>query len=260
MRFLSLTALFLVFAALAGHPSSVRADDAEEPGPTDLGGEADQLARQHFLVGRSYFEQARFEEAAREFAEAHRLSRHPALLVNLGRAHERALQYEEAVAAYDRYLDEAGPHAEWSAAARERAARLRAILAERAAAGENDAAGAAKGLSSRQVWGLSFMGVGVAAGVAALVMGLRANRIHNRLDAACVPNGICPEELRDDIAQGRRLSSASWATMAMALAAGAAGLTLVLVGGKRGDREHPAADLSLGVAPGAAQATLRWRY
>lgn len=253
--------LSTVIVMLVGLTSRVRAQDhADERGPTALQEETDRRARQHFLVGRSYFEEARFEDAAREFAEAYRLSGHSALLVNLGMAHERALQYEQAVDAYERYLGEADDEAEWADAARERASRLREILRSRTEATPAAEAPPARGLSSRQWWGVTALGVGAAAAVAALVTGLRARSLHNRLDAACVPNGICPEELAPDITQGRRLSVASWGTLAAALAASAVGLTLVWMKDDRGEQPRPAAEVSVGVAPGAAQASLRWRY
>jgi tetratricopeptide (TPR) repeat protein len=256
------TVLVLGVAAVLGAAAPAAAsgpEDAETTGPTIMDPEADERARQHFLVGRSYFEQARFEEAAREFAEAHRLSGHATLLVNLGMSHERALQYTEAIEAFERYLRDTDEGAEWRSAARERAARLREIRDQRTPAEGDAGIPSQRSLTSRQVWGISVMGAGVAAGVASLVTALRANGIHGRLDDACGVDGVCPRELQGDIDRGRRLSIASLGTLAAALAAGAVGLTLVLVDGGT-SKERAGADVSLGVAPGAAKASIRWRF
>jgi hypothetical protein len=80
-------ALVLLLAA------SARAD------PTD-----DEAARNHFLSGTSYYDEARYEDALREFNEALRLSKRPALLFNIAACHERMSRWTEAIAALKAYL------------------------------------------------------------------------------------------------------------------------------------------------------------
>lgn len=65
----------------------------------------DERARTHFEAGRSYYEQAQYEDAAREFQESFDLSGRPELLLNISRAHERALHYDDAIGAARRYLE-----------------------------------------------------------------------------------------------------------------------------------------------------------
>lgn len=67
----------------------------------------DELARSHFQAGSAYFEQARYEDAAREFLEAYRLSPRPELLINASAARERALDFDGAIELLERYLAEA---------------------------------------------------------------------------------------------------------------------------------------------------------
>jgi hypothetical protein len=86
---LALTALVLVAA-----PSRAR------------GSEEDEVARAHFLSGQAYYDQANYDDALREFQEAYRVSKRPALLYNLALCHERLGHLDEAVAALESYLAE----------------------------------------------------------------------------------------------------------------------------------------------------------
>ncbi|MBN1653736.1 MAG: hypothetical protein JXA30_08170 [Deltaproteobacteria bacterium] len=65
----------------------------------------DQRARSHFEAGTSYFQESRFEDAIREFREAYRLSERSLLLINIGLACSHALKFDEAIAAYQQYLE-----------------------------------------------------------------------------------------------------------------------------------------------------------
>jgi tetratricopeptide (TPR) repeat protein len=87
-----LGALGIVVLA-AGTPAPARAQ-------TD-----DERARTHFESGRSYYEQAQYEDAAREFQESFDLSARPELLLNISQAQERALHYDDAIGAARHYLE-----------------------------------------------------------------------------------------------------------------------------------------------------------
>ncbi len=65
----------------------------------------DQRARSHFEAGTSYFQESRFEDAVREFQEAYRLSQRSMLLINIGLSYSHALKFDEAIAAYQKYLE-----------------------------------------------------------------------------------------------------------------------------------------------------------
>jgi tetratricopeptide (TPR) repeat protein len=64
----------------------------------------DERARVHFEAGRSYYEQARYDDAAREWQQSFELSGRPELQLNISQAQERALRYDDAIAAARQYL------------------------------------------------------------------------------------------------------------------------------------------------------------
>jgi tetratricopeptide (TPR) repeat protein len=91
MRIVRAVLAALILCSFAG---AARADDDQD------------AARLHFQVGQSYYDEANYTDALKEFREAYRLSKRPALLYNIGLCHEHLGQLEEAVAALDRYLRE----------------------------------------------------------------------------------------------------------------------------------------------------------
>jgi hypothetical protein len=143
-----------VALADAAHPSTVAAQRRRDPrgrgtdsarpvvppsapgpnaGPTALSAEDDAAARQHFEAGRLYFQRAQYDDAVREFTESYRLSRRPALLLNIARAEELAGRPDRAVAALESFAAEAPTDDPERAGLDERLARLRADAARRAA-------------------------------------------------------------------------------------------------------------------------------
>jgi tetratricopeptide (TPR) repeat protein len=66
--------------------------------------EEDERAKAHFLAGQSYYDQASYADALKEFNEAYRLSKKPALLYNLARCYEGLGQLGDAVSMLERYL------------------------------------------------------------------------------------------------------------------------------------------------------------
>jgi Tfp pilus assembly protein PilF len=66
----------------------------------------DQQAHAHFQVAASYYEQANYESALREFLEAYRLSQRSQLFYNLSLCYQQLGDLENAVSYLDRYLAE----------------------------------------------------------------------------------------------------------------------------------------------------------
>ncbi|MFH0899345.1 MAG: tetratricopeptide repeat protein [Pseudomonadota bacterium] len=90
-------------------------------------------ARVHFQAGEQYYVRGRYEEAIREFKEAHRLSSKPALLYNIAEAYERLGDLEQARDFLEQYLASGSAAADEAEAIREkikvleeRIARMRA--------------------------------------------------------------------------------------------------------------------------------------
>ena len=128
---------------------------------------------------------------------------------------------------------------------------------ETSAGGDADAAAAgATSRSPLRPAGLVVGAGGVALGVAALVLGLRARAIHSDLTSACGPDrDECPADLGDDIERGPRLSRSAGALGITAGLSVALGVTLFLLG-RASDRDEPATQVALDLAPRRAQLTV----
>ncbi len=96
--------------------------------------------------------------------------------------------------------------------------------------------------------------VGGAGLVTFTVLGAMARTRYEDLDAAC-PDGLCPSELADDIDAGRRTQTAANVALAVGVVGASTGVTLLVVGRKRG--EAPAS-ASVGLVPGGV--TVRGRF
>jgi tetratricopeptide (TPR) repeat protein len=86
-----LSAAILAYAT----PSAAQVPQADE-----------DAAKAHFLSGSAYYEQANYNDAVREFIEAHRLSKRPDLLYNISVCYERLGRWDDAIAALQQYLTE----------------------------------------------------------------------------------------------------------------------------------------------------------
>jgi tetratricopeptide (TPR) repeat protein len=92
----------------------------------------DAAAREYFELGRASFEQADYEAALVYFRHAYRLSRRGELQYNIGVAADRLQREDEALEAFEHYLEEA-ENAERETEVRERMSALRKSIAERKA-------------------------------------------------------------------------------------------------------------------------------
>ena len=78
-----------------------------------LGGSAQAApideAKAAFAAGKEAFERGDYEAALQSFMRANQLVPAPSLQYNIGNSHERLAHYKEAAAAFERYLEQAGP-------------------------------------------------------------------------------------------------------------------------------------------------------
>lgn len=262
-----------VLVAVAGFvlaPALVHAQSSS--GRPAVSPQDDELARNHFESGRAYFSRARYEDAAREFAEAYRLSHRLPMLLNLSRAYEEADRDEEAIAALDEWLRLSPAEDPGRNEVTERRTRLSLELEARRAAAANAnipaetpvatatpaAEPQAQGTTLRT---LSFvaLGVGGASLATSLATGLRAHSIHRDLTSRCDPTGDCPADAAGDIRRGRALARTSTATTFIGAAAAAGGLVMLLV---TGHDDEPASRVTYApyVGPGVAGADLHLRF
>ena len=83
--------LILALVMVVLWPAAGRADDQE-------------LARAHFITGRSYYDQGRYDDALKEFQEAYRISKRVGFLYNIGVCDEKLGRDDEALTAFQGYL------------------------------------------------------------------------------------------------------------------------------------------------------------
>jgi tetratricopeptide (TPR) repeat protein len=108
---------------------------AEEPSPP---AEDVDVAKAHFNTGQINYEHGRFEDAAREFEEAYRLSGKAPLLYNVGKSYDGSNDFARALDAYQRFLAAAPPDNSDRGFAQTRVERLQAMVGKIAIAGAVD--------------------------------------------------------------------------------------------------------------------------
>lgn len=221
----------------------------------------DELARNHFLAGRSYYSQSRFEEAVREFEEAYRLSPRPPLLLNISRAAERAEDLERAIEALEQYLavTEDPPD---QRAQQQRIQSLRARLEaarspEPDGSPETDSAGAEEtaagiepeetdeSLSGLMVGGLASFGVALASVAVLGATGAMAEVHYTRLEEECGA-GACTPNLASVRDEGETFATVSTAFTFVAIGTAILGGVLVLVDVLNGSSSSDAQTVRLG--------------
>ncbi len=260
---MGLRLLLLVAAQAVAVAPAAAQEPSDEAALTD---EQVQRARSHFMAGSAYYEDGRYEDAAREFREAYRITAHPDVLYNLAQSYDRLDRRQEAVDAYRGYLEGSE-----DAPDRGRVERRIGEIEELIAAAERESgppvsaeptpAGPAQPSEEGGVGLLPWIALGVAGAMAvgAAVTGAMALSIHEDLEDDCDASKVCPPDRRDDIDTGSAL--AIWSTVltvGAALAAGA-GVTLLVLGGSREAAPTTARlELTPGPAPLGAGARLRF--
>lgn len=255
MRYL-LTSLLVAAFFVSSTASAQRGDDA--------------LARSFFESGRAYFDRAEYDEAARAFAEAYRLSHRPALLLNQARALDEADRTEEAIAILEQAEREI-PQTETQLHEEvdQRLTRLRLELerqrARQAAEVPVPAAEVPETVvvpepdepNTSLIVGLVSGGSGVAMLAVALGTGLAANGVQDRLDSNC-PNDVCPAEYADDVTHGQRLARTSTAMTFLGVGALGVAIPFMIRGLRHGDEDEPRVALTGG--PGQIGSGVRVRF
>ncbi|MBW2719500.1 MAG: tetratricopeptide repeat protein [Deltaproteobacteria bacterium] len=181
----------------------------------------DAAAREYFERGRVAFEQADYEGALAYFRHAYRLSHRGELQYNIGVAADRLQREEEALEAFEHYLDE--PEVQ------ERIIALRQSIAERRATElaleeatiryQTPTHDGARVPTSAIVGSSALAVVGVA-GVAAMSVGL-------------AKNGSCSEEVAGQCVTERSATAWTWVYGALGVAALAGSATWLALSFKR---------------------------
>ena len=161
-------------------------------GQTPVSDSQDHEARQLFEAGEVAFADGRFENALRRFKDAYELSPRPQLLFNIGASAERLRRDEEALDAYQAYL-EAMPDAPNRAQVE---ARIDVIEQSRQHDQEVEPVAEAESASYLGTWLLGGATVALAgAGVAARLLGDAA---YDELLSDCTASNGCTEAQVDD--------------------------------------------------------------
>jgi len=198
----------------------------------------DAAAREYFERGREAFEQANYEGALVFFRHAYRLSGRPALQYNIGVAADRLQREEEALEAFQHYLDETeSPTRE--AEVRGRIEALQESIAERqateraleeaavryqAAEEEQNMTDGRRLPSSAIIGGSVLAAVGVA-GVAAMSVGL-------------AQNGSCSSEVAGQCTVESSATAWTFVYGGLGIAALAGSATWFAVGAKRAKQKR----------------------
>lgn len=193
----------------------------------------DAAAREHFERGRVAFEQADYEAALVYFRHAYRLSHRSELQYNIGVAADRLQREEEALEAFEHYLEET-QNAAREAEVKERIIALRQSLAEREATeralaeatirtqvptGDGAAHDGARIPTSAIIGSSALAAVGVA-GVAAMSVGL-------------AKNGSCSQEVAGRCATESSATAWTWVYGGVGIAALVGSATWLALSAKR---------------------------
>lgn len=191
---------------------------------------ADERARVHFEAGRGYYDQGRFEDAAREFEEAYRLSPRPQLLYNISQASREAGNLPRAIESLRQYLAETPDAANRAALER----RLRTMEEQQRGTqatapmpegpdptGDEDSGGFPVGPV--------VIAVGGVAVIAGLITGWLALDAESSLEEMC-PDGACPPSVDVDAeaSRGQTLATVSDVLVFGGLAVAAGGLLVTV--------------------------------
>lgn len=234
----------------------------------------DDQAHAHFQVAASYYEQANYESALREFQEAYRLSQRSQLFYNLSLCYQQLGDLEHAVDYLSRYLNDVTDIAN-RASLETRLENLRARLAAHEAAPppepeEQDhttpqrtdttaetttttttsgstapSSGGGDSLNVGAIAGFSVAGVGLILG--AVFSGLAASENGRVSGLPCATSRTCTDADLSGMRTDALVADIMWG---VSLAGAAVGLVLLLVNPGGGGGGADSAHASLRVTPG----------
>jgi len=251
----------VIFVILGG----ARLAHAEDPDPRLV------AARAHVLAGIAYYDEARYDEAAREMEAAYRLKPVPELQYNLGECYERLRRYDDAVVAYQRYL-EGLPRSPDHARIEARIGNLRGLAADRRAEAPpqekvvfktivvyRDAPPPPGRVARGAAWAVGVLGLAaLASGIATAVL---ASQAADEVAASADPTRPPTFEGKPREAQsrGEALEIASGVSFGVAALAATGAVVLYLFGNKV-DREAKRLSLVPLGGPGTAALALGGRF
>jgi tetratricopeptide (TPR) repeat protein len=243
--------------------------------------EDEERAKAHFLAGQSYYDQASYADALKEFNEAYRISKRPALLYNIARCNEGLGDLDKAVASLQDYLAQA-PNADDREAVQQRIKNLQDRLAsrmpkhppvERGERGEPKpappqptpppttataapppttatSAPAASKPARKRVWTWVVGGIGLGLLAGALGTGISAQLDYGDLNNHCMMNA-CSTSYAGEASTGKQLALATDVLWPIGAAAMVTAIVLFVVEGR-----HPSPATRAHLAPSGGSLAL----
>jgi tetratricopeptide (TPR) repeat protein len=198
----------------------------------------DAAAREYFERGRVAFEQADYEGALVYFRHAYRLSHRGELQYNIGVAADRLQREEEALEAFEHYLEESD-NAAREAEVQERIVALRQSIGERKATeraleeatiryqtpSQHEATSDGARVSTSAIIGSSVLAAVGVAGVAAMSVGL-------------AKNGSCARDVAGRCVTESSATAWTWVYGGIGVAALAGSATWLALSAKRGKEKR----------------------
>jgi len=198
----------------------------------------DAAAREYFERGRAAFEQADYEGALVYFRHAYRLSHRGELQYNIGVAADRLQREEEALEAFEHYLEESD-NAAREAEVQERIVALRQSIGERKATeraleeatiryqtpSQHEATSDGARVPTSAIIGSSVLAAVGVAGVAAMSVGL-------------AKNGSCAREVAGRCVTESSATAWTWVYGGIGVAALAGSATWLALSAKRGKEKR----------------------
>ncbi|MFH1131047.1 MAG: tetratricopeptide repeat protein [Pseudomonadota bacterium] len=202
-----------------------------------------ELAKQHFLLGRTYFEQGAYSKALEAFKEAYRLSKKSDLLYNVAKCYENLGNLKAAIAEYGNYLiASANPDPNVNARIENLKTRLKAQevakpAVETSPAIKPEQEDAPLNLpeepSDSAVWmkwtGWCLAGLGVASIGASVLFGVLANHKANRVEEAYSVGGYNWQQIQEYETAGKRYETGQIVTLIVGIASAGGGLAMALL-------------------------------
>ena len=194
----------------------------------------DAAGREYFERGRAAFDEADYETALVYFRHAYRLSRRGELQYNIGVACDRLQREEEALEAFEHYL-EATVDPTREAEVRERIDALRQSIAERRATelALEEASTRALAQSGEPVDGARLPTATIAGGSTLAVLGVAGIAA---MGAGLAKNGSCKEEVAGVCVTENSATTWTWVYGGLGLAALAGSATWFAISAKRTKR------------------------
>ena len=206
----------------------------------DKAQEDTELAKRYYKLGEELYRRADFRGAKAQFQLSYKLSKKPALLWNIARCQEPLGEHEAAVASYEGYLKSNPANA---ALVRTRIANLKKLMAEKQKPKPQpqpqpqpkpQPVDPPSSTRTMRIAGWSLVGVGAAAAVGGLAMGVVAGNKSDDLEAAAAEHQEYAD-VKDDESLAKGLETGAIVGLAVggaALAAGAVLLVLDMTGGE----------------------------